>query len=168
MITIIDEEPGRFAFGVCKNMTVAVWKTQGTGPAVARLGAVARKVAVECPLGYSAIHVICEGAGLPDGAARTGFEGLMREFSRELACVAVVVGGDGFWASALRAMVTGLWQAVPHKFEMRICGSCEEAANWLCPRHLERTGTHIDVEPLKQALEAAQRRRNDRASQRRS
>jgi hypothetical protein len=158
VITVIDEEPGQFVFGVHRNMTLVVWKGKVTTAGVARLTAVTRKVVAQCPLGFSTIHLVCEGTALPDAETRAAVQQLMTDFAREVACVGVVVGGDGFWASALRATVTGLWQTVPRSFEMRVCGSCDAAATWICPRHLQRTGTALHAGALTEALRTAQQR----------
>lgn len=158
VLTIVDEEPGKFTFGVCKNVLVTVWRAQGTSPAMARLAVAMRKMAAEYPLGYSALQLVCGSAGLPDSEMRVALSVFIGEVPRELTCVGVIVGGDGFWASALRAVITSFWQAAPRKFELRICGSSEEAARWLSARHLERTGTDVATELLMQAVGAAERR----------
>lgn len=152
---VLDLEPERFSFGIYRNLLVAVWTAQVNGHAVERLAAVIRKVARDNPLGFSAIHLAVEGMPMPDGDARTGMRQLLAEHASTLACLGVVVGGDGFWGSALRAIVTSIWQGTARGFEFRICGSASEVVDWLPPRHQQRTGTMLDTVTLHGLLTVA-------------
>lgn len=152
---VLDLEPEQFSFGIYRNLLVAVWSAQGTAPAVARLDAVAKQVSRACPYGFSAVHLIPDGVSLPDAEARTAFRQMLQVYAAELACVAVVVGGDGFWASAFRAMVTSIWQGTHHQFDMRICGNAAEVVEWLPPRNEKRTGVTLDLTTLRGMLSVA-------------
>ncbi|HVZ35019.1 MAG TPA: hypothetical protein VG963_21485 [Polyangiaceae bacterium] len=132
-----------------------VWLSHATGIALHRLTLSTREMMAKYPHGFSTVHIITGSAGLPDADARAGFIRLSNECVRELACVGVIIGGSGFWASALRAAVTGIWQALPKSFDMGICGTSEEVAEWLVPRHLQRTGAHLPPESLVAVLNRA-------------
>lgn len=152
---MLDHEPGKFSFGVYRNVLVSSWMSQATGPAVERLVLVAQRVASECPEGFSAVHLVPDGLPMPDAQARATFRQLLNDFSQQLACVAVVVGGDGFWASALRAVVTSIWQGTNHPFEKRIFGNAAAVVDWLPSRHEKRTGVALDTMTLRGLLAVA-------------
>lgn len=67
---------------------------------------------------------------------------MMTERSSELACVAVVVGGTGFWASAMRNAVIGLRVFASRGFELRLHGSADEVVAWL---QRGRLSTELDL-----------------------
>jgi hypothetical protein len=131
-LTVEDSEPGRFHMASWRNVLMAA----------ANLGT--RR---------SNIHVIGEGVGLPTPAARDGFVELMKEHADRLACVAIVVGGTGFLASAMRSLMTGMRLLAPRSFNYRLHGSIEEVAKWLPTEHLAKTGEEIDGRRLGQVLE---------------
>jgi hypothetical protein len=152
-LIVFDAEPDCFAFCGYRNVTLSVWWLQATGPAVERMTTFARATMRNHPEGMSNIHIIKEGAQLPDAAGRKGLMELMRYHERDIACAAVVVGGGGFWASALRGAVTGMWLAAATPIDMRLMGTYEEVASWLPSKHQARTGVQLDPAALIDTLE---------------
>src|SRR5690349_405881 len=112
--------PGAFLFGSWKNVVVAVWEAQATIAAVEHLAKVGEIVSRAHPEGRSNIHFIVTGAGLPEADVRAKFVELMKDKADELACVAVIYGGTGFWASAFRSFVTGLKWLAPKSFDFHL------------------------------------------------
>lgn len=157
-LIVADAEPDAFAFCTWKNVTISVWWLQATGPAVERANAVARGVLPTFPDGISSIHIVKEGALLPDAEGRTALMKLIKDFESDVACAAVVVGGSGFWASALRAAITGVWLAAASPMELKMMGTFEEVAAWLPPKHQVRTGVQLDPGELVQMLAQADAR----------
>jgi hypothetical protein len=100
--------------------------------------------------------LIREGALLPTPEARAGFLQMMRDHAEQLANVAVVVGGSGFWASMMRSAVTGMRFVSPRTFELRLHGRAEEIVRWLPRAHLARCGTHLSDGELADLLLAAE------------
>jgi hypothetical protein len=154
-ITVLEGEPGTVSIGLWKNVIFVLWERRATAPAVARLARASTVLAEAEPEACrSTVHIILDGAGLPTPEARAGFIDLMKEHAARLVCVAVVVGGTGFLASALRSFITGMRWASPRSFDFRLHGSINEVTKWLPDEHLKRTGEPIDGQRLKQALSA--------------
>ncbi|HEX5659681.1 MAG TPA: hypothetical protein VFX59_20940 [Polyangiales bacterium] len=104
----------------------------------------------------SYVHIIRDQLALPDADARTGFTQLLRKRHAELGCVAIVVGGTGFWASAMRNAVIGLRLLGPRDFEFRLYGTADELVEWLPAAHQRLTGVSIAPVTLRQLLSTAQ------------
>jgi hypothetical protein len=153
-LTVEDSEPGRFHMASWRNVLMVRWESAADSSAVERLAKVSKALAA-ANLGTrrSNIHVIGEGVGLPTPAARDGFVELMKEHADRLACVAIVVGGTGFLASAMRSLMTGMRLLAPRSFNYRLHGSIEEVAKWLPTEHLAKPGEEIDGRRLGQVLE---------------
>jgi hypothetical protein len=157
-LIVFDAEPDSFAFCGWRNVTISVWWLQATGPAVERMATFSRATMRKHPEGMSNIHIIKEGAQLPDTDGRKGLMELMRHHERDIACAAVVVGGSGFWASALRGAVTGMWLAAATRIDMRLMGTYEEVASWVPAKHLARTSVQLDPAELVAQLARADSR----------
>jgi len=159
---VLDTEPGAFIFGSWKNVFVGVWESQATLPAVERMVRATNVLNDLHPDGRSTIHIVAHGAGLPTADVRAHFVGALKNNAGKLACVAVVVGGTGFWTSALRSFVTGLRWLAPRSFDFRMSTTIEDVAKWLPAEHGKRTGVDLDPRRLVQVLDgwAAPRRRS--------
>jgi hypothetical protein len=149
---IHDAEPGAFLFGSWKNVLVAVWESQATDSAVERMAKVIRTVADARPEARSNIHIILDGAALPEAPTRAKFVELMKQNDGQVACIAVVAGGAGFWASAFRSFITGLRWLAPRSYDLRLQGTIEQVVRWLPSEHLRRTGVKLDPVRLQRLL----------------
>jgi hypothetical protein len=150
---VLDSEPGAFLFGAWKNVFVGVWESQATKPAVDRMVRATDAMNDWCPSGRSTIHLVVDGAGLPTADVRAHFANALKKNAGQLACVAVIIGGTGFWTSALRSFVTGLRWLAPRSFDFRLCATVEELAKWVPAEHAKRTGIEIDPRRLVQVLD---------------
>lgn len=155
-LELAGEYPGVLAVSAWKNLGICSWTGGATGPAVDALVQAMEKVRVPGQRS-SWVHLIREGLPLPDGGARTNFIRLMKERQDELACVAIVVGGTGFWASAMRNAVIGLRVFAPRTFEYRLHGSPGEVVEWLPQAHRDKTGVELPSETLAQLIAQALR-----------
>jgi hypothetical protein len=158
---VLDTEPGAFLFGSWKNVFIGIWESQATMPAVDRMLRATIGLNDLCPMGRSTIHVVAEGAKLPTTEVRAHFSSVLKKNAENLACVAVVVVGTGFWTSALRSFVTSLRWLAPRSFAFRMNGTVEEVAKWLPAEHAQRTGVELDRKRLVQVIDgwATPRRR---------
>jgi hypothetical protein len=155
-LLVFDSEPGAFVFGAWKNVLVAIWAGQLTGASVERFTRAVNEMSERRPGLRSNVHVITEGTGLPTQEARAQLVASMRRHSGELACVAVVFCGSGFWASALRAAVTGMRFLAPRSFDFELFSTVDEACHWLSSNHKLITGVSFESGELRDALRKAQ------------
>lgn len=150
---MLDSEPGAFLFGAYKNIFVGVWESQATMEAVERMVKATNTMSELHPTGRSTIHIVAHGAALPTAEVRAHFASTLKAHADQIACVAVVIGGTGFWTSALRSFVTGLRWLAPRSFDFRLCGTTYELSRWLPNEHNKRTGIDIDPKRLVQVLD---------------
>lgn len=152
-VEILDREPGVFAFSAWQNITMFVWQGRAGLQAVRRLAEVTDPIYAAYPEGVSNIHILTAGIPLPGNEVRDELGKLMRSRAHQRACIGFVLEGGGFWASALRSLITGMRVLAPRSFELRIGGSVEEVANWLPGPHFKKTGRHVDSESIRAAIE---------------
>jgi hypothetical protein len=153
-LELIGEYPGVVAISAWKNLAICSWTGGAVGPSVDVVVRAMDKIRPpdqRC----SWVHLIRSGLPLPDSAARSSFIRAMKERQSELACVAIVVGGTGFWASAMRNAIIGLRVLAPRSFEFRLHGAHEEVAAWLPEAHKRQTGVDISAETLLRLLAEA-------------
>jgi hypothetical protein len=147
-VTVSAQVPGHFVFGSWKNVLITYWQHQANGAAVKQLVGVCDELVKAHPGGVSIIHLVREGAGLPDAAAREGLARMGDRFAHETACLVVVLMGAGFWASALQSVLTGIRLiAPPRPSLMRFARDLKELESWFAQEHLRRSG--VRVEPAK-------------------
>jgi hypothetical protein len=154
-LTVLDAEANAFAFCAWENLTIILWATNATGPAVERLAKATWQAIDACPQGISAVHIVANGAALPTAEARAAFVQVIADVGDHLACAAVVLEGSGFWAATLRSVITGIRMLSPGKFPMKFHESIEEVPRWLPKEHFKLTGTRISAQALSNALTEA-------------
>lgn len=157
-LRLLDEDPGRFAFFAWRNFTICVWLATPTANDIPRLIKMGNARASGSALKLSDVHLVAGSVGLPDGGARNALLTASRVGAPHLACVAVWMGGSGFWASAVRSFVTGLSVLVRGPFELGIFAEIAELAAWLAEIHASRTGVTITGSDLHRVLVRAQER----------
>lgn len=158
---IIEVEPETCCAGAWANISLTRWVGRGTAAAVDKVSRVGDEVRTQYPSGVSAIHLIAETAGMPTPEAREGLVKLMNRKTDRLGCVGVVVGGSGFWASAIRSLITGMRAVSSRAYELKLAGSIEEIVAWFPDQHAKRTGISIDPDQLAKALRTANEWRAD-------
>ncbi len=156
-LTVLDAEPGHFLFAAWKNVSIFIWRAQATGMAVLRLARATDPVYAAHPEGVSNIHVVPAGTDLPTAEAQREMLALMKSRADRRACMVVVLGGSGFWASALRSFITSVRFVSPRSHALTILGSLEQAAFWLPRPHFERSGVWLERAELLAALLSVER-----------
>lgn len=126
-----------------KNLLLCGWAKQGTVQIVQELGRLAGEFALAHPEGHSSIHIITNQAPLPPPEVRRELEILTRRHADEIACMGIVIDGEGFWAGAMRAFLTGLHWASRRPFQAHYCATLEELSRWLPAPHEARTHTPV-------------------------
>jgi hypothetical protein len=152
-LVLLDAEPGAHAFYTWQNIMIACWSQRATGPAIEKITTLRESMHDRHPEGVSVVYLIGDNAGLPTPEARAGVTELMARFSHHRACLGVIVVGSGFWAGAMRAVITGARMLVPLNFPMRVFSDAHELVEWLPARHERRTGVRIQPDQLLSVLQ---------------
>lgn len=153
-VVTYDHEPGQFYFGYWYTVSILVWAQQADASAMRRLDAMTAHLTEKHPFGRSAVAFVLPGTAPPTEKARKVFE---RHSSGEtgLCCVGMVLEGEGFWASALRATMTNIHLSNANEVALKQADSIEEIAPWLAQVYLERTGEELPRVTLVAALQKA-------------
>lgn len=141
-----------------KNVVMVIWATQATMHHATNLDRTSADFIGKHPEGISAVHVVANGAPLPDGETRAELNRLTDKYAKYLACFGTVIEGSGFWASAMQSFVTGLHWMSRRPFKSRIGSALVEIAGWLPAPHAERTGVKFTATELVRVLTDARAR----------
>jgi hypothetical protein len=152
---LIEIDLGTCYAGAWANVSLTHWVSRGTVSAVDCVARVGTELRAQYPMGTSAVHLIREGAGLPTPEVREGLVKLMNEKVERRGCVGIVVGGTGFWASAVRGLITGLRAASSREYPLKLAGSIDEIVSWFPEPHYKRTTVALDPAEFARALQAA-------------
>jgi hypothetical protein len=158
-VVIAHEEPG-FVIAEWKNVSIVVWGVQATLPLVARLRGAAEALIARHPEGIASVQIISNGAPLPDSATRAELDRMTDGFAKSLSCVATVLEGSGFWASAMHSFITSIHWVARRPFKVRIGSTLSDAAAWIPTPHYERTRVRVGPTELLRALTSARARVN--------
>jgi hypothetical protein len=156
-VALILEGPG-YCITSWRNVVIVVWATQATLELAAILDRTSSEFVAKHREGISAVHIVANGATLPDGTTRIELNRLTDKYANNLACFGTVIEGSGFWASAMQSFVTGLHWVSRRPFKSRIGSSLTEIAGWLPAPHAERTGVKFTPAELLRVLTAARAR----------
>jgi hypothetical protein len=159
VFTIATERPSEMLMVTYKNLNVIVWYGSASGAAIEMIDEVTATLVRDCPTGISSIHVVLPTSGLPSAEARDGLVRSGKRWAAQLACVGVVIERKGFWASAMRGAVTGIQMLIPRTYASQVHDSLEQAAEWLPPHHVKRTGVQLEAAEV---LSVIKRARNSR------
>jgi hypothetical protein len=153
-VTLLLREPRHFVVAHWRDVAFVHWQAKADGAAMERVHEVLRSVVAEHPLGVSFVHVAEDGAGLPDADARRELSRMMADFADATVCVAVLLLGNGFWASAMQSVLTGLrLLAPPRPWQMRFATRSPEIAGWIAKVHEQRTHRIIAPTTIEMMIE---------------
>jgi hypothetical protein len=155
--TIVHDVPG-CVMAVWKNTLITAWGAAGTLPLAVRLGEVSSSLVEAHPEGFSSLHFIVNGAGLPDAAARDALKNVAAQYASHVACLGTVIDGRGFWASAIRSFFTSLLLFSRTPYKAHYAASIPELAKWVVGPHEEKTRVRMLPEELERALVAVRAR----------
>jgi hypothetical protein len=151
--TILASSAGHYTVAVWGDVGIVHWMRQADGPAMQRVHELFKAVVEQHPRGVSFVHLVDDGAGLPDPDARRVLTEMMEGFAEGTVCVAVVLMGAGFWASALQSLLTGMrLLAPPRPWTMRFASHPRELRKWLPGLHEQRTQHAILADELEGAI----------------
>lgn len=148
---LVYDEPG-FIAASWKNVGIVVWGTQATLPLAKKLEQFSDELLARNPNGISAIHVITSTAPLPESSTRAELDRLTNKYARDLAVMATVIEGNGFWASAMTSFITSLHWMSRKPFKARTATDVADIANWAPQHHAAKTGVRFTSADLGRAL----------------
>jgi hypothetical protein len=144
-------ELGHFALSAYRNISIAVWVGQATRQAVEALLEAQKKLIDAHPNGHSAVTFILDGlpAPTPDAHAL-----ITKVFAarNQLACLAIILEGSGFWASGLRSMLNNSHRQAGGPAALQVATSLESVVTWFSEEHKKRTGVELLPMPLLNTL----------------
>ena len=150
-------DPGRFRYCSWLNLTIGVWSDQATEEAARSVLELSKQMVQEHSFGHSSVVFVLDGAPAPTPAANRLFAHLYDDKVSDLACMAIIIEGEGFWASSIRSAITGLRMSVPGAMQLRVSNHIDHVVEWLPAEHCRRTGVSISAPELRHALETCRR-----------
>ena len=156
-VVVRQEEPG-FVITEWKNVSIVVWGVQATLPRAAKLRDAGEALIARHPEGIASVQIIANGVALPDSATRAELDRLTNGFAPNLSCIATVLEGSGFWASAMRSFITSIHWVARRPFKVRIGSTLADAAAWIPAPHYERTRVRLGQAELLRALTSTRER----------
>ena len=149
-----------------RNVLILGWYGKANVEAAREFGTLAESALAQSQQAMiSTVHWIDRAVGIPDSQTRDALLKVGDDFRERTACVAAIIVGDGFWASAMRGVVTGLVVLAPRTFAMRTFASTQEVLGWLPTEHAARSGIDLDHDTLRAAIEHVGQRGSSNAGQ---
>ncbi|HKU38708.1 MAG TPA: hypothetical protein VJR89_11190, partial [Polyangiales bacterium] len=137
-----------------RNLTVGIWADQATQEAAERVLRISRMMAGQHSTGHSNVVFVLDGAPAPTPEANEVFAKIYDDKISDLACMAIVIEGGGFWASGIRSTITSLRMSTPGPMIVRVADKLEQVLEWLPAEHSQRTGVQVTPSELKAFLTA--------------
>lgn len=147
----LNVEPGRCLFFACRNILICVYIGQADLAAALANEQAARTMARRYKGGRSFVGFILDGLPGPTPEAVPVFSRVLAR-SAELACIAYVLEGSGFWASGLRGMIGNAYRESGSAAQLKIGTSTDQISEWLSAQHARQTGVAIDAGALHAVL----------------
>ena len=150
---------GQYASYSWKNVVGTLWVGPVTLPGIElhdqKLGALCELH----PRGVSTVDLVLPGRfKLPSAEVRERLVRFTQKYAQRVVASAVVLPGDGFWASAVRGAVTANSLLSRTEIKQQVFATSRQAADWLPPVHLQRTGIVVEGEELAAFLASVERR----------
>lgn len=144
-------ELGHFALSAYRNISIAVWVGQATRPAVEALIETQKKLIALHPNGHSAVSFILDGLPAPTPDAQAIVTRVF-EARSQIACLAIILEGSGFWASGLRSMLNNAHRQAGGPVALKVATSLEGIVTWFSEEHKKGTGVELLPMPLLSVL----------------
>jgi len=148
----VDLDPGCFRFSVWRNVSITLWTAQATVEAAHRVLRTSRQLNGQFPEGRSQVMIVASGTPAPEGEASELLAEIYDPTSSRIVCIAGVLEGSGFWASAIRSRLTSMRLAGGSAMALRVQETIDEVVTWLPKEHAQRTGVQVSAAELKAVL----------------
>lgn len=139
------------------NMTFSAWNTAPVAEHVEAFMALAKNLSTTYERN-SNVSLVMRNTELPGADARVALEALTAQYASKIHSVALVIDGDGFWASMIRSFLTGLHLLRGHGYRCKGFATPAEATPWLLPAHIADTGVSLSAHEIEAACEQIYRR----------
>jgi hypothetical protein len=143
---------GNFSAYTWRNVAIFVWSDAPTVESLAGYERCCSELIAAYPDGFSAVGFLVPGGRLPTPQVREDLSRIADMLAERLAGMALVVLGTGFWASALRGLLTAIHMLLRKTIPMQVFSKLEDAVPWLIDRHA-RTGMSIESHELRAVLD---------------
>lgn len=140
-----------------RNVTFCAWNTVPRVEHVEAFIVQAKALYATYPRS-SNVTLVMRETELPGADIRKALEELIAQYASSIHSVALVIDGDGFWASMIRSFLTGLHLLRGHGYRCKAFANATEASPWLLPSHNTDTGVSVSTRELDAACEAVYRR----------
>lgn len=95
------------------------------------------------PSGYAVVVLVGDGARIPSAAVRDLASEHRRKTQHMLRAQSVLIGGEGFFASTMRAVITGIMSVAQSRVPMKMVSGELDAATFVVER-IGGTGARFD------------------------
>lgn len=157
-LSVVCEAPGIFCGYLWKNVNILVWTNTATLESMSVYDAGAKRLRKLTPNGASAVHIMLGGlTRMPTAETRDALYRVNNECGEFMKTAAVVIQSDGFFASAMRSLLTALNRhgvSIRGLTNLKFC-TIEGVGEWLPEPHEKATGVAIDGAELVAAMNAA-------------
>lgn len=134
-----------------RGISIVVWATQATAMHVHEMVKLTDEIGKTFSRG-SNVSLAVNRAPLPTYEARRAIHELTRQHEKNIICTATLIEGTGFWASAVRSLVTSLHLVGRWSFELQTFSDIDSLSTWVAPIHARATGTNIEAKELAGAI----------------
>lgn len=126
-------------------IAIVIWGTQATPTLTDQLARLAEQ-AGRTHARISIVTLVLRGTPPPTPAARDAFKALTNQWAARLVCSATLIEERGFWASAIRSLLTGLDLWSGRRFKLRAFDDIRALAEWAVPQHA--AALNLTLEPV--------------------
>jgi hypothetical protein len=118
------------------NVLITHWSDTPTVPPLEVCQKASFELASRFPPGIVVFNVITSNITLPSAEVRKKSSEVLATTGGHVRCTATIILGEGFWASAARAMLAGITLMSRQRHPHKVFGSIADAAAWCEPRLL--------------------------------
>jgi hypothetical protein len=157
-VSPIAAVPGIFSSYMWTDVAFTLWFGAATMESLAVFEEACKQCIANHPGRMSSVHMIVPGRSvLPSAEARAALARLTTDYADSTAAIAVVIPGAGFWASAIRGLVTAIRMLGSREYELKMFATIDEVVGWLPEAHHKCTGVELKPTELLAALREVQR-----------
>jgi len=130
---LVVDQPAVLAYAL-ENLFVMLWRGATTDVALDDVHAALERVVAQHEEGIAIVSIIQRGAPPPSSAHRGRVREFQETLSSRLRCLAIVIEGMGFWASAVLGAATAIISARRVRFPQKVCRTHEEAVLFIASK----------------------------------